>query len=400
MSNHYHFIGTPADERAVSRAIHHCGSRYVRYYNARHARSGTLWGGRFRSVLIQDERQWLTCLRYIEQNPSARTSSMRPSSINGQPIAVMPRARPTPGWRRIRSTSVSAQQRGTAKGSTGSCAVSRSPTRNSPPHASSSRCQARAWHRRIRGVQDAFTDDESRALTPYFTNTDRPVFALTNLPETVKGALFARVLAVGEIAPAPVSRRIPRRAHDTAPRRGPSGVGAARADKLYARVLNEYGDDSVAQLGGAHLACEGVSNVLTKVLEWGRLMAYLEQSTRYVPYTDRPNGRWKYHVPAELDGSPLRDAFIATLDAAFATYARLIPTVEAHFRAKYPKSPADSDARLSLRDSRQGAGHACADCCLRRRHRTSGCSAPARHSRRCCCGCSPTRCSKCAPART
>jgi thymidylate synthase ThyX len=53
-------------------------------------------------------------------------------------------------------------------------------------------------------------------------------------------------------------------------------------------VFAEYGDDSVAQLGGVHLACEGVSNVLTKVLEWGRLMAYLEQSTRYVPYTDRP----------------------------------------------------------------------------------------------------------------
>ncbi len=69
MSNHYHVIGTPADEHAVSRAIHHCGSRYVRYYNVRHARSGTLWGGRFKSVLIKDERQWLTCLRYVEQNP-------------------------------------------------------------------------------------------------------------------------------------------------------------------------------------------------------------------------------------------------------------------------------------------------------------------------------------------
>ena len=71
-------------------------------------------------------------------------------------------------------------------------------------------------------------------------------------------------------------------------------------------MLSEYGDDSVAQLGGAHIACEGVSNMLTKVLEWGRLMAYLEQSTRYVPYTDRPNGRWKYHVPAEVERSPLR----------------------------------------------------------------------------------------------
>ena len=86
------------------------------------------------------------------------------------------------------------------------------------------------------------------------------------------------------------------------------GVWNEDQPKLYARVLSEYGDDSVAQLGGAHLACEGVSNVLTKVLEWGRLMAYLEQSTRYVPYTDRPNGRWKYHIPAELDRSPLRSA--------------------------------------------------------------------------------------------
>jgi thymidylate synthase ThyX len=120
-------------------------------------------------------------------------------------------------------------------------------------------------------------------------------------------------------------------------------VGTERADKLYAKVLSEYGDDSVAQLGGAHLACEGVSNVLTKVLERGRLMAYLEQSTRYVPYTDRPSGRWKYHVPAELDGSPLRDEFIRTLDHAFATYARWIPAMETHFRAKYPKAPEDSD---------------------------------------------------------
>src|SRR5262245_27840293 len=73
-------------------------------------------------------------------------------------------------------------------------------------------------------------------------------------------------------------------------------------------------------------------------------MAYLEQSTRYVPYTDKPNGRWKYHVPAELDAHPaLRQRFIETLDATFDTYARWIPTMEAHFRAKYPKSPDDSD---------------------------------------------------------
>jgi thymidylate synthase ThyX len=195
---------------------------------------------------------------------------------------------------------------------------------------------------------DTFTPDETRALMPYFTNTDRPVFALTNLPETVKGALFARYSRsaksvrrlfldefLGQIGASGL-----RQDHSE---RADAGVGTERADKLYARVLNEYGDDSVAQLGGAHLACEGVSNVLTKVLEWGRLMAYLEQSTRYVPYTDRPNGRWKYHLPAELDSSPLRETFVRTLDHAFDTYARWIPPMEAHFRSKYPKSPDDSE---------------------------------------------------------
>src|SRR3989449_5268006 len=180
---------------------------------------------------------------------------------------------------------------------------------------------------------ETFAPEETRALAPYFTNTDRTVFALTNLPETVKGALFARYPRsakslrrlfldefLGQVqSAAPVEAR---------------GVGTERADKLYAKVLNEYGDDSVAQLGAAHLACESVSNVLTKVLEWGRLMAYLEQSTRHVPYTDRPNGRWKDHGPVELDGSPLSDEFIRTLDTAFETYARWIPAFETHFRAK------------------------------------------------------------------
>ena len=58
------------------------------------------------------------------------------------------------------------------------------------------------------------------------------------------------------------------------------------------------------------------------VLERGRLLSYLEQSTRYVPYTDRPGGHWKYVVPAELDDEADRRAFEATLDRAFETYAR------------------------------------------------------------------------------
>jgi thymidylate synthase ThyX len=235
-----------------------------------------------------------------------------------------------------------------------------------------------------------------------FTNSDRPVFALTNLPETVKGALFARYsrsakslrrLFLDEFldkvdvkVEANVGATV-----DAAPASAAgTAVGLARADKLYARVLSEYGDDSVAQLGGAHVACEGVSNVLTKVLEWGRLMAYLEQSTRYVPYTDRPNGRWKYHVPAEVERSPLASQFRQTLDAAFETYSRWITAMEAHIRARYPKSPEDSDAvyrsviRAKAHDTQRGLLPA-------RQRRTWGCSGPGRRSKRCCCACSRIR---------
>ena len=187
---------------------------------------------------------------------------------------------------------------------------------------------------------EQFTDEERAALAPYFTNADRHVFALTNLPETVKGALFARYsrsakslrrLFLDEFAqdmPQPPAQA--------------AASGTSRADRLYAKVFNEYGDDSVAQLGGAHIACEYVSNVLTKVLEWGRLMAYLEQSTRYVPYTDTLHGRWRYHVPAEVTGA-LRERYVSTLDEAFTLYAKWIPAMQEHFAARYPKAPGDSD---------------------------------------------------------
>src|SRR6185312_8610636 len=143
------------------------------------------------------------------------------------------------------------------------------------------------------------------------------------MPDTVKGALFARYsrsakslrrLFLDEFA-----GDVPAGSEHAAA----GSVGVERADRLYARVFNEYGDDSVAQLGGAHIACEYASNVLTKVLEWGRLMAYLEQSTRYVPYTDTLHGRWRYHIPSELQGA-LRQQYVRALDASFEHYARWI----------------------------------------------------------------------------
>src|SRR5919197_6569550 len=163
---------------------------------------------------------------------------------------------------------------------------------------------------------ETFTDEERELLRPHFTNLEGPVFALVDLPEVVKGALFARYsrspkslrrLFLDEFAENAAGRALP-----------PADTGVKRAEDLYQRVFLEYGDDSVAQLGGVHLAVEQASQLLAKVLEWGRLAAYLEQSTRYVPYDDRPGGRWRYVVPDEVVADPeLESRYRRTLDRAF-----------------------------------------------------------------------------------
>ncbi|MBI2219262.1 MAG: FAD-dependent thymidylate synthase [Candidatus Rokubacteria bacterium] len=198
-------------------------------------------------------------------------------------------------------------------------------------------------------MTEPFTAAEREALAPYFTHLDGPVFALVNLPEVVKGALFARY------SRSPKSLRrlfldefLTREGRSASPES--AGAGVERAEQLYERVFFEFGDDSVAQLGGVHLACERASNLLTKVLEWGRLMAYLEQSTRYIPYDDRPGGRYRYHVPAELEGD-LRTRYVEMLDHAFETYRAWLPKLVDYWAARYPRASDDSDAvwRSSVR---------------------------------------------------
>ena len=181
---------------------------------------------------------------------------------------------------------------------------------------------------------EGFSAEERRALEPYFTNLDGPVFALRNLPEVVKAALFARYSR----SPKSLRRLFLDEFLDSAGGGlGEGAVGVRRSEQLFQRVLADYGDDSVAQLGGAHVAVEGASNLLTKALEWGRLMAYLEQSTRYIPYTQRDAGAWRYVVPAELDGAPLRPRYVALLDRCFETYAAALPDAIALCEQRLPR---------------------------------------------------------------
>ncbi len=191
---------------------------------------------------------------------------------------------------------------------------------------------------------EQFSDDEAAILRRYVTNLDQPVFALVNLPEVVKGALFARYSRSALSLRRLFLKEFVGDLDITGDQTIDATVGLARADELYARVFFEYGDDSVAQLGGVHLACEQASNVLTKVLEWGRLMSYLEQSTRYIAYTDKPGGRHRYHIDPEVDAGPVGAAYRQAMDGLFDTYAAVLRPVRAHLDARLP-GQADAKAR-------------------------------------------------------
>lgn len=196
---------------------------------------------------------------------------------------------------------------------------------------------------------EAFTAAERQVLARFFTNLDSPVFAIVNLPEVVKGALFARYsrsaksvrrLFLDEFYNEPevgISRLATQLEGDD------PMVKLQRAEDLYDRVFSEYGDDSVAQLGGAHLACEQASNVLTKVLEWGRLASYLEQSTRYIFYDKRLGDRYRYTIPAEIATSRHREAYVATMEWLFESYSELIGTLVPYYETLYPKQESDSN---------------------------------------------------------
>ena len=170
---------------------------------------------------------------------------------------------------------------------------------------------------------ESFTEAERARLRPHFTNLDRPVFALVNLPGDGQGRAVRAVLALPGHAAAAVPRRVRRRPAGATAAAAWDGEEGGRAAQLYERIFLGYGDDSVAQLGGAHVACEWVSNVLTKILQRPRLGAYLEQSTRYIAYDapmPDPPGGYRYYRDAELGPE-----YAAAMDELFSIYSAALP---------------------------------------------------------------------------
>jgi thymidylate synthase ThyX len=192
-----------------------------------------------------------------------------------------------------------------------------------------------------------FDAPESALLARYFTNLDRPVFALRNLPEVVKGALFSRYSRTEKSL-----RRVlleefinePESGFDHiagSPGSDQDMVAVRRAEEFYERVLVGYGDDSVAELAAAHVAVEQVSMLAAKALEDSRIgISPLEKSTRYVRF-DRAgaDGRYLYYRAPEL-ANPLYEK---TADSLFETYSRLIEPATLAIRERYPQESGETD---------------------------------------------------------
>src|SRR6202162_781302 len=191
-----------------------------------------------------------------------------------------------------------------------------------------------------------FTVAESGMLGRYFTNLDRPVFALRNLPEVVKGALFSRYSRTEKSL-----RRVLLDEFINDPESGFHGIAGApqaddmvavrRAEEFYERVLVGYGDDSVAELAGAHVAVERTSTLAAKALEDSRIgISPLEKSTRYVRF-DRPgrDGRYLFYRGPELAHPEYEPA----ADALFGAYSSLVEPVTEAIRARFPIEAGETD---------------------------------------------------------
>jgi len=175
-----------------------------------------------------------------------------------------------------------------------------------------------------------FTAEEKARLAPFFTNLDRSTFGL-KLPQEVAGALFSRYSRsakslrrtfLDEFLGDPELGLKDLLGAQTSASDDSAALKKARA--FYERVLVGYGDDSVAQLGGAHLACENISNVAVKFLEDARIgIAPLEKSTRYVRFDQKDAaGNYLFYREPKIIASRHRDAYLEVMNLLFETYSK------------------------------------------------------------------------------
>lgn len=177
------------------------------------------------------------------------------------------------------------------------------------------------------------TEDQAKAIAPFMTNPNGRVSALINVPGIVAGSAFSRLSrtekTVAQVLLTEFMVEDPESELGYRP-------DMQKGNDFYERVFASYGDESVAELLGGHVAITEVSNIAIKFLQNARIgLSPLEKSTRYVYYDKRP---YLYYVPEELrESDELFRSYNDTTEALFDTYAELHPPVEEYLKELYPK---------------------------------------------------------------
>ena len=172
-------------------------------------------------------------------------------------------------------------------------------------------------------MPEKFSKSEEKILLNHFSNTDDSVFAITTPQQVDRGALMSRYSRTNKSM-----RRIFLDEFLTNPNRG---------EEFYNRVLIEYGDDSVAELGAAQVAIEGLSNIAVKKIEDRRIgLSYLEKSSRYVAWDKKENGKYKFYRDTTIMNSRFADNYIESCNLDFDVYSKNIEPMIKYVREKYP----------------------------------------------------------------
>ncbi|NNM42712.1 MAG: hypothetical protein HKM07_00010 [Chlamydiae bacterium] len=199
---------------------------------------------------------------------------------------------------------------------------------------------------------EEFTDNQVKILERYVTSTKNNVFALRNLPEVIKGALFSRYsrsslglrslllkefILNEETAFSSIVGHFESRDHSQVEVEDQL-VAIKKAQNFFDRILDGYGDDSIGELGGAHLAVENVSMIAAKCLEDSRIGGSpLEKSTRYIYFDQKVHGEYLFYREPILMTSAYREVYIETCNKLFDVYSALIPPVTELIEKRFPK---------------------------------------------------------------
>lgn len=200
--------------------------------------------------------------------------------------------------------------------------------------------------------QENFSEEQINILQRYVSSTTSNIYVLKNLPEVVKGALFSkysrsvsglRTLLLNEFIynedfsfPTFVQSQT---------ENADQILAVEKAQKFYEKILEGFGDDSIGELGGAHLAVENVSIIAAKAIEDCRIGGSpLEKSTRYIYFDQKVNDDYKFYKEPILMTSAYKELYLTTCRMLFETYTKLIPPLTILIEKEFPRKENISEA--------------------------------------------------------